>query len=135
MWSRKGSPVEMSARPRPSRSTLALSCVSLLFRVTWPFLFKSHLDCMGVRAQAFHLGETDARLTQRLQVAAVEAQHAQPLQERVHAKRRRKPGGARGGQRVVGSRRIFPQRTARVDASDDRTGVVHLRSEAVGVRA
>src|SRR5438132_35066 len=115
MWSRNGSPVDTSVRPRPSRSTLALSCVSLLFLVTWPFLLlKSHLYCVSVRAQALHLREPDTRLAERLEVVAVEAHDAHSLEERVHAKRRREPGRARRWQRVIRARRIVAQRYARL---------------------
>src|SRR5437660_3458975 len=134
MWSRNGSPVDTSVRPRPSRSTLALSCVSLLFLVTWPFLLlKSHLYCVSVRAQALHLREPDTRLAERLEVVAVEAQDAHSLEERVHAKRRREPGRARRWQRVIRARCIVAQRYGRVGPDEDGSRVVHLCRETIGV--
>src|SRR5450759_5730107 len=101
MWSRKASPVATLTRPLPSRSTFARSRVSLLLRVTSALLLKPHLDRMRVRVQPFHRGQTHACLTQHLQVAAVETQHAGALHERVHSKGRREASRARGGQRVV----------------------------------
>src|SRR5437764_14687677 len=89
MWSTKARPVETSARPRPSRSTLAESCVSRLLRVIRPLLLKAHLDRVGVRAQAFHLRQPDRGVAQGLEVAAVQAKHARPLEEGLHATRRR----------------------------------------------
>src|ERR1700681_3918996 len=100
MWSRKGSPVATLTRPGPSRSTFARRRVSLLFRVTSALLLKAHLDGVGVRAETFHRRQPYTCLTQHLQVAAVEAQDAGSLHERVHAERRREASRARGGQRV-----------------------------------
>src|SRR5207237_8138109 len=133
-WSRNGRPRDTSVRPRPSRSTLALSCVSLLFLVTWPFLLlKSHLYCVSVRAQALHLREPDTRLAERLEVVAVEAQDAHSLEERVHAKRRREPGRARRWQRVIRARCIVAQRYGRIGPDEDGSRVVHLCRETLGV--
>src|SRR6266849_9357 len=88
MWSRKASPVETRILPRPSRSTFAVSCVSLLLRTTCACLLKPDLDRVGVRAEAFHLGQPYARFSQRFQVAAVQAQNAGPLEKGVNAERR-----------------------------------------------
>src|SRR5215470_1845563 len=110
MWSRKSRPVETSARPRPSRSTVTLIWVSLLFRVTDPRLLKPYLHGVGMRAEPFQLRKPDCRIAQGLEVAAVQAQNACPLQEGVDAERRREPSGARGRQRVVGARNVVAQR-------------------------
>src|SRR5215472_2490039 len=101
MWSRKSRPVETSARPRPSRSTVAFSWVSLLFRVIDPRLLKPYLHGMGMRAEAFQLGKPHRRIAQGLEVAAVQAQDARSLQKGVDAQRRCETSGARGRQRVV----------------------------------
>src|SRR5438105_12911216 len=103
MWSTNARPVETSARPRPSRSTLADSWVSRLLRVTRPFLFKTHLDGVRVRAQALHLREAHRGGAQGLQVAAIQAENARPLEERVHAERRGESCGARRRQCVIGA--------------------------------
>src|SRR5579872_1487846 len=114
MWSRKGKPVATLTRPWPPITTFAVSLVSLLALFTADFLFTSHLDCMRVPAETLHGGEPHARFAQDLQVAAVQAQHACPLEERVHAERRGEPRRARRGKRVVGTRRVIAERHRRV---------------------
>src|SRR5256885_16108527 len=103
MWSRKGSPHETWTRPRPSSTTFAVSCVSLLLRATWACLLKSHLHRVSVGRQAFELRQPDGGVAKRLHVLAAKAQHTGPFQERVHAQRRCESRRAGGGKRVVGS--------------------------------
>src|SRR5579864_1219445 len=134
MWSRNGSRVETLIRPRPSSSTFAVSCVSLLLRETAAVLLKPHLDGVRVRAQPLHLRQPDARLAQELEVAAVEAQHAGALQERVHAERRGESRGARGRQGVVGAGRVVAERHRREGAHENRPRVLDLRGQAPRVR-
>src|SRR5260370_13756100 len=121
MWSRKGNPVATLTRPAPSSETRALSCVSLLLRLTSPTraLLKPHLHRMCVTAQAFHPREPDRGLPQHLQVAAVQAQHAGQLHERVHAERRGEASRARRRERVVGTRRVIAERNRRVWADEN----------------
>src|SRR5712691_2958172 len=107
MWSRNGSPVATLTRPRPSKRTFAVSCVSLLLRTTSADLFphelrgfalssrgpllKAHLHRMCVGSQSFQRREPHCRIAKHLEIAAVQAQDAAALEERVHPKRRRKP--------------------------------------------
>src|SRR6266446_3781076 len=128
MWSRNGSPVATFTRPPPSSETRALSCVSLLLRLTSPTraLLKSYLHRVRVTAQALHPREPDCGLAQHLQVAAVQAQHAGPLHERVYAERRREASRARCRQRVVGTRRVIAERDRRVWADENRARVLDL---------
>src|SRR5690349_20283561 len=114
MWSRKARPVETSARPRPSRSTRAESWVSLLLRSTRPRLLKTNLDSVGVPAKTLEVREANGRVAKRLQVAPVQAEDARPLEECVHAERRRETRCAGGWQRVVGTRRVIAKRHSRV---------------------
>src|SRR6202022_694113 len=79
MWSRKARPVVTFTRPRPSSVTRAVSCVSLLLRTTSATLLKAYLDCVRVGSQPFHRGQADDRISQHLEVAAVEAQDAAPF--------------------------------------------------------
>src|SRR5216684_9421887 len=131
MWSRNGSPVATFTRPPPSSETRALSCVSLLLRLTSPTraLLKSHLHRMRVTAQAFHPREPDRGLAKHLQVAAVQAQQAGPLHERVHAERRGEASRAGRRQRVVGTRGVIAERDRRVGAHENRARVLDLRGE------
>src|SRR6267142_4380504 len=102
MWSRNGSPVATLIRPRPARSTFAVSRVSLLLRATSPFLLlKTNLHCVCVCSQAFHLRQPHACIAEHLEVASVEAEHARALHERMDAQGRRESRRARGRQRVV----------------------------------
>src|SRR2546429_2358379 len=130
MWSRKGRPVETSMRPRPASVTVAESCVSLLLRVTPTFLFKSHLNGVGVRAKPFHLREPHACLAQGLQVASIQAQDAGALEKCVHAKGGCEAGRARRRQSVVRTGGVIAQRHGGVLADENRARVAHLRREA-----
>src|SRR5206468_8584990 len=129
MWSRKARPVATLTRPPPSSDTRALSCVSLLLRLTSPMrtLLKANLYRVRVAAQAFHPREPDRGLAQHLQIAAVQAQHAGPLHERVDAERRGEPSRARCRQRVVGAGRVIAERDRRVRAHENRARVLDLR--------
>src|SRR5438309_6542397 len=109
MWSMNARPVETSARPRPSRSTRADSWVSRLLRVTRPFLFKPDLDGMGVGAQALHFRQPDRGIPEGLEVAAIQAQHARPLQERVHPEWRGETRSAWRRQGVIGAGRLVAE--------------------------
>src|SRR2546428_8661032 len=131
MWSRKGNPVATLTRPAPSSDTRALSCVSLLLRLTSPTraLLKSHLHRVRVTTQAFHAREPDGGLAKHLQVAAVQAQHAGPLHERVHAERRGEASRARRRQCVVRTRRVIAEGDRSVWADENRARVLDLRGE------
>src|SRR5439155_5370029 len=126
MWSRKGRPVATLTRPPPSSDTRALSCVSLLLRLTSPMraLLKANLHRVRVTAQAFHPREPDRCLAQHLQIATVQAQHAGTLHERVHAERRGEPSRARCRPRAVGAGRVVAERVRRASAHENRTRVL-----------
>src|SRR5258708_19960125 len=83
MWSTNASRVATLTRPRPSRATVAFSCVSLLLRTTSPTLFKAHLNSVRVRAQSFHCRKAHRCVAKHLEIAPVEAQYAAALQEAV----------------------------------------------------
>src|SRR5258708_25307474 len=91
MWSRNGSPVATLTRPRPSSTTFAVSCVSLLLRTTSADLLKAHLHRMCVGGQSLQRREPHGRVAKHLEIAAVQAQDAAALEERVHPQGRRKP--------------------------------------------
>src|SRR6266436_5564489 len=78
-------------RPRPSTTTFAVSCVSLLLRTTFADLFKAHLHRMCMGGQSFERREPHGRIAKHLEIAAVQAQDAAALEERVHPQGRRKP--------------------------------------------
>src|SRR5438270_3794382 len=135
MWSRKGSPVATLTRPPPSSDTRALSCVSLLLRLTSPMraLLKPHLHRVRVAAQAFHPCEPDRGLAQHLQVAAVQAQHAGLLHERMHAEWRGEASRSRRRQRVVRTGRVVAERNGRIRADEHRACILALRGDARAV--
>src|SRR5690348_16532251 len=110
MWSRNGRPVATWMRPRPPIWTFAVSCVSLLLRVTDAFLLKPNLHGMGMRAQPFEVGQSHGSVAKLFEIAALNTKDARPFQERVHAERRGKTRSAAGRQGVVGSRGVIPQR-------------------------
>src|SRR5665213_1667218 len=126
MWSRKASPVATLTLPFPSRSTLARSFVSLLLRVTSAFLLKTHLDRVRVRTQSFHPGQPKGGLLQRVEVAAVKAQHAHLLHERPHAEWRREARSARGRERVVGTGRVITERNCGIGPDENRARILDL---------
>src|SRR2546430_16987281 len=133
MWSTKARPVETSARPRPSRSILADSWVSRLLRVTRPFLFKSHLDGMLVRAQAFHLRQANRSVAQGFQVAAIQAEDARPLEEGVHTEGRGESRGAGCWQRVIGACRVVAKGDRCVSPHEHGPRVLHLGGDPTGI--
>src|SRR5260370_4096308 len=107
MWSRNGSPVATLTRPRPSKTTFAVSCVSLLLRATSADLFKANLHRMRVGGQSFQGRQPHRRITKHLEIAAVQAQDAAALEERVHAQRRRKSCRPSGRHGVLGAASIL----------------------------
>src|SRR5260370_23576099 len=60
------------------------------------FLLKANLHCMRVCSQPLELRKPHARLAQHLEVAAIEAQAAGPLQKSVDPARRTEPRGSGG---------------------------------------
>src|SRR5712692_9457551 len=124
MWSRNASPVATLTRPRPSRTTFAVSCVSLDLRTTSALLLKPYLNSVSVRAQPFQRRKPHARVTQHLHIAALEAQDARALEERVDAQRRREARRARGRERVVGAGHIVTDGHGRIRAHEDRPRVL-----------
>src|SRR5690242_18809021 len=119
MWSRKSRPVDTSARPRPSRSTVAFSCVSLLLRETEPLLLKPHLYRMGMRAESLELGQPHGGVAQGFQVSAVQAEHARALEKGMNAEggcKTRRPGRR---QRVAGTGGVVAKRHRRVRSDED----------------
>src|SRR5487761_1749354 len=126
MWSRNARPVATLTLPFPSRSTVARNLVSLLLRVTSPFLLKAHLHRVRVRVQSLQPCQPNSRFTQLLHVAAIKAQHARLLHERAHAERRRKARRARSRERVVWPRRVITERNCGIGTHEDRTGVLDL---------
>src|SRR5712692_807247 len=133
MWSRNASPVAALTRPRPSITTFAVSCVSLLFRTTSAALFKSHLHRVRVRREPFQLGKAHGSLAKHLKVAAVEAQHAASLEESVDTQRRAKARGTRGRERVVGAGSIVTERHGRIGSHENRAGILDLRGQPGGI--
>src|SRR6266446_3178059 len=132
MWSTNASPVATLTRPRPSRATVAFSCVSLLLRTTSPILtplFKAHLYSVRVRAQSFHRGQAHARVAKHFQVASVEAQHAAALQEAVDTEWGCEARRARGRERVVRARRVVAQRHGRISPDEDGARILNLRGQ------
>src|SRR5438094_8999394 len=89
MWSRKGRPVATLTRPPPSSDTRALSCVSLLLRLTSPMraLLKANLHRVRVTAQAFNPRRPDRGLAQHLQTPTVQPQPAGLLHKALQADR------------------------------------------------
>ena len=84
---------------------------------------------MRVGGQSLEVGERHAGLPQHLEVAPVEAGHARPLQEVVHAQGGAEAGGAGGGQGVIGARDIVAQRDRGIGTDEDRARVLHLGGE------
>src|SRR2546427_3780618 len=133
MWSRNGRPVATWIRPRPLRAIVAASFVSLLLRVTWPFLLlKTNLHRVSVTAQAFERGQAQRGVAERLHVLAAEGEDAGPLDEGVHAERRRVPRRAGGRERVVRPRRVVAQGHGGVGPDEDRSRVAHPRRQRLG---
>src|SRR5712692_3651447 len=135
MWSRNASPVETLTRPRPSTTTLAVSCVSLLFRMTSELLLKPHLHRVGVRGEPLQRGEAHGCLAKHLKVAAVEAQHAAALEEGVHAKRRCEARRARGRERVVWAGRVVAERHSRIGSHENCARILDLRGQLSGIHS
>src|SRR5260370_33489145 len=129
MWATNASPVATLTRPRPSRATVAFSCVSLLLRTTSPTLFKAHLNSVRVRAQSFHCRKAHRCVAKHLEIAPVEAQYAAALQEAVDTEWGRETRRARGRERVVGARRVVAQGHGRISAPEGGARVLDLRGQ------
>src|SRR5699024_8752851 len=80
-------------------------------------------DGLAVGGQALGVGERDHGGRDLLEGRLVVVHHVDTAQERLHAQPRGVPGGAGGGQDVVGAGRVVPERDGRVGADEDRAGV------------
>src|SRR5438270_13927257 len=124
MWSRNGSPVATTTRPRPPSPTFAVSRVSLLLRVTAPFLFKANLHRVGVRPQAFELGQPHRRPSQHLEVVAIQLQHARALEKRLHPQGQGVPPAPGGGHSGVRPAVKAPKRNVAVGPTEPAPAVL-----------
>src|SRR5207245_7081830 len=123
MWSRNGSPVATLTRPRPSRTTFAVSCVSLLLRTTSAVLLKADFIGVLVRGQPFQGRQAQRRVPKHLVIATVQAQDAAALEKCVHSQWRGESSGARCRQRVIWTRGIVAEGHSRIGADENRARV------------